>query len=199
MTSNTILASLLIVAILVSVASLVLQQQPQVVKLSGRNIDTASASATVSSTTVLNWTTSSIAWGTGTVVPGKDFCTLDTSDGSTTNCTGFSGVSTGVQLENTGNTDVKLNLSSNKNATAFLQGTSPVFQWKLASNEAGSCAGSLNDTSYTNVEVVSTEKCSNFMALDASDTISMNLKIRIPSDSVAAAKSATITAQGTSL
>jgi hypothetical protein len=150
-------------------------------------------------TTEVSFTTASVNWGTGHVTSGHTSCTLTTGDAELADgCTDFTAVSAPLVIENMGNNDVKLELVSNRNADDFIGGTSPSFKWMMTANETTSCTG-ITPGTYTTVNTTSpgTQVCTRFFANDTKDALNIGLEVVIPSDTAAAAKSATITATAT--
>jgi hypothetical protein len=159
--------------------------------------DTGTVSLTITSVTQVTFTTGTIAFGTGSVTAGQTSATLDT-EGTVTNG-GWSAVTAGFVLENTGTEDVSLNIESNKDAATLIDGASPSFKWKMSNGEDGSCLG-ITDTSYTTVTSTSGGKtiCSTFYADNAKDVLEIDFELVIPSDAPAATDAtATITATAT--
>ena len=159
--------------------------------------DTAWANLTILSNVVVNFTTENVSWGSGYVNATKVSCELTTQN--INNCTDFTNVNTGLILVNIGNEDVTLNLTSSKAASAFIGGTSPVFQWNVSESEAGACgAGVLNISAWTDVTTAHQRACDNFTFLDSSDALEIDLRIVIPYNADPEAKGATITATASS-
>jgi len=161
----------------------------------------------------INFTISSIDWGSGYVADIAAYCQLNTEGlNNLANCTNFTTVYEGLRLENDGNRNVEVNLSSNNSAAQLLGGTSPLYQWKLANNESDSCgskgvgsncvtnASALNfQTAYSTVSTASTAICPCFRANNPSDLLNIELQIRIPSDSFTGLRESTLTAVATSI
>jgi hypothetical protein len=159
---------------------------------------TGSVGLTIDGTTQVSFTTTSVAWGTGSVTATGTPCTLDTG-GTKTGCTGFTAVSAPLVIANTGTFDVILELSSSEDASEFIGGTSPSFQWKVTNNVTDSC-GTLPISDYANVAKTATVACAKFLKAPGCETVgtmNVNLKVVIPSDATVAAQSATITATAT--
>ena len=112
-------------------------------------------------------------------------------------------VSQGLVVENIGNTDVSLELLSDQDAATFIGGINPVplYQWAVSNNEAGSCAGTLSDTTYTDVATTAGHVvCDNFLSDAASDALEIDLLLRIPTEDVTPGQRvSTITATATAL
>lgn len=155
----------------------------------------------------INFTNNLINWSTGSVdvEGGYENATL-ISNGTNIGHVGWLTVSTGLVLENDGNTDVTLNLSSDNSATAGADNgfpgddpdtTDELFQWQLNQiAEAGSCTGTgLQDTTWTNVAYPdSKEVCDDFNWDNANDEIEIDLLVRIPKGTPVGAKVNVITA-----
>ncbi len=157
--------------------------------------DTGTANLTIGSSIMLNFTVANISWGTGTIPAGG--CELNTVGGMT--CTGFATLSSGLILENIGNVNCSVNLTSNKDADSFIGGASPTFEWKVSESEGGSCAIGTSITSFTTIPEATTQlACENFN-YDTTDTLEIDLNITIPQDATPEPKSAVITATGTAI
>ncbi len=121
--------------------------------------------------------------------PAAGSITLETDFAS--NMTG--GV-TGFVVENQGNVNVSINVTSSATAAQFIGGTNPVFQMWGVDKKAGSCAtGLVAKGSAFNLSSAGSLVCGNLQYPDASDTIDAYMTITIPSDAPVAANSATIT------
>ncbi len=90
---------------------------------------------------------------------------------------------TGFLVQNQGNINVSINISSDKNASAFIGGTSPKFQMFGAENETGACAGSGVNASMQDLGATGRILCPSLRFTDSSDTIWGYILIRIDSDS----------------
>lgn len=154
----------------------------------------------VTAQTEINFTAGSIDWGAGSVNSGASSATLDSEAGTVTGGSWTSN-SGELILENIGTDNVTLDIHSDKDADALVGGTASInsFQWKMAEIESGSCVN-ITDTSWTDVNTTSpgTRICDLFDATDANDSIKIDFKIVIPSDTtVSGAQTATITATAT--
>jgi len=149
------------------------------------NIDNATINITIETAALINFTTDLIEFGSGVVL--GDSATLlsapaDVSGGNWS----FSDQS--FQLENIGNTNVSIVLKSGKNASAFIGGTSPVYQFNVTDAETSSC---LNTTSaaYHNLSLLrdaTTSEvtiCEIFPFRTSTDTINITIRLVIPVDS----------------
>jgi len=111
-------------------------------------------------------------------------------------------VSGGLVLRNIGNTEVSVELESNRDAATFIGGThDQLFQWMISENEAGACAGTLGDTSWTDVAVGTPSViCDDLLDIpDGTDELLIDLQVNVPDDAPAEAKSSIITATATAV
>jgi len=205
--SNKTLAALLTIAILISLGgTLFMMQQPGMVTITGAvtETDTGSVSATIESVTAINLTNGTIDWGTGRVANGYSMCTLDSFDGSTTGCTNFSAQYEGFIIENIGNQNVSLNVTSTQGGYGFIGGSNATYLWKITNGtEQGSCLNRTGENSpdfevfmdgeYYSIMSGTNEACPWFLAEDGSDQLELNIQLGIPADAGAGALSDTIT------
>jgi hypothetical protein len=202
--STNFLMAIAIVAVFVAMANLVVtvNRINDLRYLTGYVTDTGTANLTIEASAAINFTTDSINWGTGHVADTYQYAVLDT-EGTVTNSVDWSTVSSGLALENIGNVNVSINLTSSKNATDFIGGGSgaipdPTFKWKVSESEANSCQGATSITSYTEATTISQLACSNMGYLDSADVLEIDLELNIPSDAIGV-KGAIITATATAI
>ena len=191
--SNNFLALLAVVAIIVTIAGFMLPA-----KITGHAGNTGTLAGTLGTTTAINFTNSTINFGTITVPGLKPSCQVDTA--GNTNCSGDTAPANGFVVENTGNKDVSLQLATTKNATTLLGGSAPSYKWKISNTtEANSCIGAVGD--YVNVNLTSpgTVICTNFTAYSTRDVVDIGVLLVIPSDAAPGAMSDTFTATATAL
>ncbi|MBM3229955.1 hypothetical protein FJZ26_05975 [Candidatus Parvarchaeota archaeon] len=107
----------------------------------------------------------------------------------------MTGSERGYVLENQGNVNISINVTSNKNAAQFIGGTSPAFSMWGENNETSSCTSGL--VAYGSAFALSSTTnllCSNLNFVDTSDAIWAYIYATIPSDApVASGTTATIT------
>ena len=220
--SNRTLALLLVVAIVVSltgtwISFFRLEQLGRYLPgITGAATDTSegSISLTISAITEVNFTTASIAWGTGAVDVGANACDIDSDGetGSNNNCTSdpFDSVTTGLVLENVGNKNVTLNISCGKTAASLLGGTGPSYSWNVTESDTDSCSGGLHRSTVSDTNVsftactstqtyVCNETGSGFLFNDTKDEFTFHIRLHIPSDSVSGVLTDTITAHAETL
>src|SRR3989338_162687 len=225
--SDNTLITLLFVAIVISIVSglMISHRLNQVSTITGFAAATnanATASLTVQTFSSLTFIDNAIDWGSGGVntsgaLGPKGNCTLNTLDNGVYDygCRGFTHESSGLGLENNGNTNLTITLVSNVSAQQFIGGTSPIYQWNVTIGEDNSCyngtdglASSVALTNTTNgfedITDVSENAdgkviCVKFLYLDQSDTLNISINISIPYDAPTGYRSARITAYGTTV
>jgi len=199
MKSTDLLMIIAIIAVVFAAVNLVIiiNKIGGIETLTGFAIDTGTANLSITGVAQINFTTYVIDWGSGYVNASELSCELNTN--GINNCTDFTTVSTGLILENIGNVNVTLNLTSDKNAASFIGGSdvTPIYEWNVSESEAGSCQPATNITSYTTVTTTSQLACEQF-GYDTLDTLEIDLKVVIPSDAVGT-KGSTITATATAI
>ncbi len=99
---------------------------------------------------------------------------------------------TGFLIQNQGNVNVSINVSSDKNASEFIGGTSPLFQLFGVENETGSCAGTGINSSAQDLGV-GISLCPSLQFTDSSDTVWGYVLIKIDSDSPPRSNKAVLT------
>ena len=200
--SNKTLAILLIAAIVISLGGTLISlnrlARIRIPDITGFTIG-ATVGVNISETTEVNWTTSSIDWGTGTVVGGKR-CTLNSyAAPDAANCTSFSTDSDGLVLENIGNKNVSLNISCGTDADGFIGGTSPVYKWNATELDgATTCVEVGTPSDWQTASTVHTNICSNFQCDNDYDTIQFDVMVVLPDDAFGE-KEDTITATATGI
>lgn len=148
----------------------------------------------VQSSASINFTSSSISFGSGQITGGESYALLYSNNGSVVNGN-WTGTSDGFLIENLGNVNVTLNISSAKSASTFLGGTSPEYKFMVTNSKEGSCNGSVSYTmkTWSNLSSSSLRICDLFDNFDSSDEIEIDIFIKIPLDSRKGTLSDTIT------
>ena len=203
--SNKTLAILLIGAIVISLGGTLISlnrlARIRIPGITGFATDEATVGVEISETTQVNWTTSTISWGTGTVAYGK-ICELNSYDASfdSTNCSSFTPDTDGLVLENTGNKNVSLNISTGKDANGFIGGTTPIYQWNATELEgAATCLeDGYTPGDWVDASTTHTSLCTNFQCDNDYDTIQFDVRVEIHDDAFGI-KSDTITATATGI
>ena len=145
--------------------------------------ETGIVNVTIASSAALNFTTDLLDFGSGAVTGGAAGATID-SEGTVTN--GDWAAQNGeLVLENIGNVNVTLNISSNKTVDDFIGGSSPTFKAKVSdvSGETGSCTGTQTFSSYSDIGLTPLTACGVFGYADAADSVDIDFELYIPSDS----------------
>ena len=137
----------------------------------------------------VTFTTDSINWGSGAVT--GEYAILITN--GSVEGGNWSSVDSGFILENVGNVNVILNVSFGKNATSFIGGTNPEYQFKVTNSEAGSCSLAVDEGVWYNASTSSIRICDSFNYSESSDEIRIDLRLKIPIDSRGGSMSDTIT------
>jgi len=183
----------------------------KIMRITGRATDTGEINLTVESKTQINFTTDEINWGSGSVSAGASNATLNTAGGANNVTNGnWTGNTAGLVVENIGNKNVTLDLKTGNNATALLGGTNPSYQYNVTNVEAGSCTNSTGGNNMSsgislgnfydvNTTDPGTRVCDVFAHTDSIDTIRIDIKLVIPSDSKTGKITDTITATATTI
>lgn len=196
---NNVLLVVAIVAVTLAMFNLVVtvNKLDDIERMTGFATDMGTANLTIEGSASVNFTTDNINWGNGFVNETEVSATLNT-EGTMTG-TGWDVVSSGLVLENTGNTNVTLNFTSSKDAADFIGGTGPSFQWRVSDVEADSCVTGSLISSYTDVTMTSQLACADMAWENTRDTLEIDLQLVVPQDAVAEAKGTVITATATAI
>jgi hypothetical protein len=147
--------------------------------------DTAVVNITIASSAAINFTTDFISFGSGSVNTGEASATVSTDADTVTGT--WQNTTPKLVLENIGNVDVALGLKSDKVASDLIGGTSPSFKYKVSDT----CV-----KGYTEFLTSEAAICP-FPFANANDSITLDIKMLIPSDAIPGSKTAIITAVGT--
>jgi hypothetical protein len=182
-------------AILVSIGGLVstygsLVDLVQKDFLTGHATNSGVVNVTVSPSVSVNLTTDDVSWGSGMVDVGETNAIIDTEGNVTRG--NWSAVNEGLVVKNIGNVATTLEISSNKNATQFLGGTSPSYQYKVTNIDDGACTPATGFVLGTYYDINSTADsvCSSFTI---NESLSVDFRLVIPSNSNEGILSSTIT------
>jgi len=195
---NNILMIVAIVAVTFALVNLIIHYD-DAVEFTGfaTGQDTGTANVTILSQASVEFITNTIDWGLGSVneIPTSALLvTNGTVDGGN-----WSAVSQALVLQNDGNTNISVTLTSTL-ATTFLGGTAvtPLFQLKVSDNETDSCDSAHNEmTDFTEVNGTAQNACLNLSSYNIFDTIKIDVQLRVPSDASPGIKGAVITAIAT--
>lgn len=150
-------------------------------RLTGFVVDSAVLNVTVDKTAAINFTSDFINFGNGSVNVGAPSATLESDVANAVGGSWTYGTQNFV-LENIGNINLSLKLKTGKDAAGFLGGTSPEYQYKVENLDVGSCTSGL-PSGWINVSILDTTICNNFEFNSSIDTVKINVRLVIPSDS----------------
>jgi len=159
---------------------------------------TSNVNLTVSSNAKINFTVNNVNFGNGSVTSGNN-ATIDTL-GNVINGN-WTPTSTAFTIENAGSVNVTLDLKTDKNATTFLGGTNPAYKYNITDIEAGSCNSTLNQSQWYEVNITGdgTLVCNPLYFSDSQDSIRVDIRLIIPSDSQKGDLQSIFTATATSI
>jgi hypothetical protein len=168
--SNKSLATLLIVAIVVSIGGtwLVINKAPGILHITGApTVDTGTATVTIEASASVRFAVNSLSFGSGKVNTsgGNTDCILDSNGTNASNkCINFTSNFGNLSLENDGSVNVSVQLVADKNASSFFYPTShlvtsELLRYAIIQNETDSCRnGTGGGGSVPNLPV--TQNCS---------------------------------------
>jgi hypothetical protein len=152
---------------------------------------------TIVSMASLNFTVNSINFGAGSVDFGKSNATIDTL-GNVINGN-WTPISTKFIIENMGNTNLSIFLSSGETAQTLLGGTNPGYYYQVRNYESNSCLNQkipFNSWRPVNNTDSGDNLCSLMSFSDDNDSLSIDLMLVIPSDSLIGERTDVFTAVG---
>jgi hypothetical protein len=200
--SNRSLAILLLIAIMISSISML--NNMRVINITGFATMSGDAQVYIPAVQAIGFVmNTSISFGSGSIdrtIGNTCILTVDGSSSWKSNaCKGFS--STAPQpliIENQGNTNLGIQVATDKSAQDFIGGTNSKFEYIVTNNEANSCASTPKPSSWTDVNTTSpgTTVCNNLGFTDSADSIKISIKVTIPTDA-SGSKGATFTVIGT--
>lgn len=196
--SNKALAVLLVAAIVVSVSGTLVSLDKYAARsptgLVTSNDTSGVTDLTISSNFSITFVNNAIHFGSGSVQGGA--CTMGTNNSPPTddpNCLGFNATvhTANLTIENNGNVPANISLNFSRNATTFIGGTNPSFQYDVQNvpGDAG-CTGAILNTSGGFQEVgdnfenstAGARVCRFFDFQDANDQIQVGIWLSIPED-----------------
>ena len=202
MEQNNLVLVIAVLAVLVALANavIVFQKVDDIQRIVGYATETGTANLTIQSNLDINFSDNIIDWGSGTHVSDVDNATL-VSNG-TVSQGNWSIEDSGLMLENIGNTNASIELSTGKDADGFIGGDDaggPVYEWRISENETGTCSGTLSDTSFTAVSTSPKTVCTNMGSSSDVNELIVDIKVVIPIDAPKEPKGDVITATATSV
>jgi hypothetical protein len=220
--SNKTIIILTVLARIVSIGGMLLSikklnRLESATSITGYDLYTATAgvNVTISSSTAIIFTTKYVDFGTGVVNGSCGYCNMYTKNHSEGYlgdcCQDFTAPSSGLILENIGNTNVSVMMNSSVNAVDLIGGTSapgPQFRMKIIENETYSCANvtygpasGMNETwnnTFADVPTTNTEVCARFRPDITNDELRIDINVTIPDNSFTGIRAATLSATATS-
>jgi len=219
--SNKTLAVLLVAVMFVSLGGTLISLERMGkagIAITGRATDTDTGVAQLELTSVTELTNHvpAINWGSGYVDSAYTNCTMDSEGNLGSGCVSFTSQSNGFLLENTGNTNLSVNYTSDKDATTFIGGTNSKFQLKVNENSVegqsgenstqdtvASCGGAWTPATYTDITTGGSYLCGSGssypLSFEASeDAAVVDIRVVVPEDAPLGQKNATLTFTGTS-
>ena len=187
-------------------------------------VPNATVNLSVQTASSIRFISANIDFGSGSVNTAGGFtnCTLSTLDSANSGCTDFNEVSNGFTVENDGNTNLTVELRSNRTAAQFIDIGSALFLWNVTVNETDSCvniSGSArnvlepNTTTSENCGGVAADNdcgaifesvrtsnkviCPSLLYDNSKDALNIDINISIPSDAPVGAKLAGLIVTGT--
>jgi hypothetical protein len=136
----------------------------------------------------INLTNFLIDWKAGSITPGEFNATLytDGDNDGTVERGNWSGINvTGYTLENTGNINATIYISTNKNAHDMFAGTSATneqYQIKVSDKETGACIGNTSIWIDVNKTSPGTKYCDHLNFLNSSDEAYVDVLLTVPFD-----------------
>jgi hypothetical protein len=216
--SNRTLAILLIAAIVVSLGGTffslnrlaLISQQPGTTGFVTN--PTGQARVNITSLASLRFSIGTVDFGTGYVntTAGNQYCSMAAINQSTgyldgiAQCVGFIKVNSTLQIEDDGNTNLSLVITSDRTPATFIGGSVPVFKYQVVNNgtETGSCpvpSPALWNDLNTNTSTICAAATNGLGYLDTNDSLNINLNISIPYNSLTGQQTATLTVTGTAM
>jgi len=205
--SNNLIASLLIVAILVSGFGLVTIINMGVISLTGMATGTGTANVTITGVVAIEMVRNLADFDSGTLDGARRILTTQQdnygtstfdsgSEGNGSNYAGCDGTETNCAfpfvVRNTGNVNASINVSSASEATTWIGGTNAGAYVKGSNNETAACglnftqAGNLLEGLWGNLNVSERVICNQMDYRDTpnQDEIRLHFNISIPDDAV---------------
>jgi len=170
--------------------------------MASSNSPQGTANLTINSSLVLTFVVSNVDFGVGYTNDSGgtvEHCIIDTNGTNPSgDCVGFNSNVQPFELRNDGNGNLTVSLVADKNASTFITGTSPVFQYFVENNATAPGCASPQPASWSDANTTSATICPSkgFNYADGSDVMDINVKVSIPQDATPNSKTATFTASG---
>ena len=211
--SNRALAVFLLVAITVSIGGTLLSISRFEDGITGHMADNATGQVnfTIQNSFSLRFVNGNIPFGTG-YVNSSSGCQMGTNNSPPTSdpngCNSFNTTvhTLNLTIENDGNIAANVSLNFTANATGFIGGTAPSFQYRVnQSAEAGSCARVMNGSSFQEVghatgrnetTIPGAKICNNLNYQDSTDLIDVGFWVSLPQNAASGDHNVVVTAIG---
>jgi hypothetical protein len=159
------------------------------------------ANLSIQSSAAVNFTTNMINWSLGAVWNNESSrATLDSTNGTVYHGN-WTAQSNGLVLQNDGNVNVRINLTTSNIASEFIGGTTPLYEIKTnyTPGEPQACAGMLNNTWSNATGATQMGSCWNLTYWESNDSLRIDVRLEIPNDAPAGVKGSTVTAVVTAI
>lgn len=133
-----------------------------------------------------------INFGNGRVNSTADNAVLDSDLGGTSKNGTWSYAKQYFRIENDGTVNISVNVSSDKDASSYIGGTSPAFQVKGIATEVNACPADLNIT-YIDILTAPRKICPRLKFGSGENEFNVSSKLVIPSDAAPGQKVCTLT------
>ena len=124
-----------------------------------------------------------IDFAQGQVDAGKASATVQSTSGGISQTDGNWTKGYSIIINNTGNINVSINISSDKTSTSFFGGTNPKFYLNISNKEAGSCGSGPGLSAWIEMATTSDYRfCDQLSPVTASSEIYLDAKLVVPND-----------------
>lgn len=158
--------------------------------------DTAVVNVTVETAASINFSDDFIDFGSGAV--NGTFARLESNDTASVDGN-WSYSADYFTLENVGNVNVSLDLQSGKNASEFIGGSSPDYEFSLTDGESGSCNTSLTFGGWYDINTTNSTICTPLDYVNSRNLLNISVRLVIPSDSLTGSLTDSFTATATAV
>jgi hypothetical protein len=200
MEKDKLIKVLSIIAIVLFISSMVIVFRNFIPGLTGHATEEGYVDITLATSAAINITSAGgngglnvILYSSGTVNPGEDYALLATNN--TVSGGSWNPIDGGFVVENIGNVNVSLNISSGDDAASFIGGSGPEFKFNVSNIESDACdfGGEVSENVYTSFTGAPQSVCSVYQNADSHDEINIDILLKVPSDSLTGVRSAMIT------
>jgi hypothetical protein len=171
-------------------------------RFTGRAVDeTAEVNITIESTASVTFIDDFIDFGVGQVDAGQSNAVINSWGGVTNG--NWTPVTDWLSLENVGNINASVNITSGKTAATYIGGNSPAYQMNVTNGEIGSCTNGTAlpsglGASLVTLDTTQLQICAPLRFDAATDTVNLSIQLTIPNDA-SGVKTDTLTASATAV